>query len=131
MSLTLFVFDNKKWKSACTFHCKKLQERLDTGNTIYYNIILFKICDLSINGTFIGSCFMVINATFNNISVISWRSVLLVEETGVHGENHLKSQVIYKLYHILLYREYITDYIGSCKSNYHTIMTTTDPVRYW
>jgi hypothetical protein len=28
------------------------------------------------------------NATFNNISVISWRSVLLVEETGVLGRNH-------------------------------------------
>jgi hypothetical protein len=27
---------------------------------------------------------MVFNATFNNISLISWRSVLLVEETGVH-----------------------------------------------
>ena len=27
--------------------------------------------------------FMVLNATLNNISVISWRSVLLVEETGV------------------------------------------------
>jgi len=26
-------------------------------------------------------CLMVFNATFNNISVISWRSVLLVEET--------------------------------------------------
>ena len=26
--------------------------------------------------------FMVPNATFNTISVISWRSVLLVEETG-------------------------------------------------
>jgi len=25
---------------------------------------------------------MVFNATFNNISTISWRSVLLVEETG-------------------------------------------------
>jgi hypothetical protein len=25
---------------------------------------------------------MVFNATFNNISVISWQSVLLVEETG-------------------------------------------------
>ena len=25
---------------------------------------------------------------FNNIPVISWRSVLLVEETGVAGENH-------------------------------------------
>ena len=31
---------------------------------------------------------MVVNATFNNISVISWRSVLLVEETGVPRENH-------------------------------------------
>jgi len=30
---------------------------------------------------------MAFNATFNNISVISWRSVLLVEETGVPGEN--------------------------------------------
>jgi hypothetical protein len=30
--------------------------------------------------------FMVINATFNNISVISLRSVLLVEETGIPGE---------------------------------------------
>ena len=31
---------------------------------------------------------MVFNTTFNNISVISWRAVLLVEETGVPGENH-------------------------------------------
>ena len=32
--------------------------------------------------------FMVLNATFNNISVISWQSVLLVEETRVPGENN-------------------------------------------
>jgi len=31
---------------------------------------------------------MVFNATFNNISVISWLSILLMEETGVPGENH-------------------------------------------
>jgi len=31
---------------------------------------------------------MVFNTTLSNISVISWQSVLLVEETGVHGENH-------------------------------------------
>ena len=31
---------------------------------------------------------MVFNATFKNISVISWRSVLLVEETEGPGENH-------------------------------------------
>jgi len=29
-----------------------------------------------------------LNATFNNISVISWLSVLLVDETRVPGENH-------------------------------------------
>ena len=32
--------------------------------------------------------FIVLNATFNNISVISWQSVLWVEETGVPWENH-------------------------------------------
>jgi hypothetical protein len=31
---------------------------------------------------------IVFKATFNNISVISWQSVLLVEETGGHGEKH-------------------------------------------
>ena len=31
---------------------------------------------------------MVFIATFNDISVASWRLVLLVEETGVPGENH-------------------------------------------
>jgi uncharacterized membrane protein len=31
---------------------------------------------------------MVFNTIFNNISVISWRSVLLVEETLVPRENH-------------------------------------------
>jgi hypothetical protein len=32
--------------------------------------------------------FMVFNATLSNISVISWRSDLLAEETGVPAENH-------------------------------------------
>ena len=31
---------------------------------------------------------MVLNATSNNVSIISWRSVLLVEETEIPGENH-------------------------------------------
>ena len=30
---------------------------------------------------------MVFNATFNNISAISWRLVLLLEQTGLPGEN--------------------------------------------
>jgi hypothetical protein len=32
--------------------------------------------------------FLVFNATFSNISAISWRPVLVVEEAGVPGENH-------------------------------------------
>ena len=56
-----------------------------------HHIIIFYISDYSnliynCFGLFV--CLMVFNATFNNISVISWRSVLLVEETGGPGENH-------------------------------------------
>jgi hypothetical protein len=32
--------------------------------------------------------FWCFNATFNNISAISWRPLLVVEEAGVPGENH-------------------------------------------
>jgi hypothetical protein len=32
--------------------------------------------------------YKVVNATFNNISAISWPSVLFVEENGIPGENH-------------------------------------------
>jgi len=38
--------------------------------------------------------FMVFNATFNNISAISWRSVLLVEETRVHRKWKKKKKTV-------------------------------------
>ena len=47
---------------------------------------------------------MVFNATFNNISVISWRSFLLVKETVVSGKTTDLSQVTDTFYHIILYR---------------------------
>ena len=52
------------------------------SNEINLNRILFVI--LFDEGVMV----MVFNATFNNISAISWRSILLVEETEVPGENH-------------------------------------------
>jgi len=79
---------------------------------------------------------MAFNATFYNISVISWQSVLLVEETTEYPEKTTD-----QLYYIMLYQVHLamsrigtptllvlgTDCIGSCKSNYHRIKTTTAP----
>ena len=45
---------------------------------------------------------IVVNATFNNISVVSWWLVLLLEETGEYPEKTSgPSQIIDKLYQII------------------------------
>jgi hypothetical protein len=51
--------------------------------------------------------FMVFNATFNNISVISWRLVFLVEEIGVPGENLCPVASHWQIYHIMLNRVHL------------------------
>jgi hypothetical protein len=84
-------------------------------------------------------CLLVVNATFNTITFTSWQSVLLEEETEYPEKTTDLSQVTDKLYNIMLFTsswsrfEHTilvvigTDCIGSCKTNYHTIMTTTAP----
>jgi hypothetical protein len=86
---------------------------------------------------------MVFNATFDNISVLYsgsqfywWRKLEYSEKTTD------LSQVTDKLHHIMLYRVHLTfagfkltmlvvigtDWMGSYRSNYETIMTTTAPI---
>ena len=86
---------------------------------------------------------MVFNATFNNISVISWWSVLLREETRVPGENYRPaashrqtllhnvalSTSCHEWNSNLTLMAIGTDFIGSYKFYSHMIMTTTAPHR--
>jgi hypothetical protein len=89
---------------------------------------------------------MFLNTAFNNISVISWRSVLLVEETGIPVENHrpvashwqtlshsVVSSTPWTGFELTMLVMTGIDCIGSCKSNYHTITTTmaTDCKYMW
>ena len=72
--------------------------------------------------------FMVVNATFNNILVISWQSVLLVEDLEKTTD---LPHITNKLYHINVvlstpcHERGSIGCIGSCKSNYCMFTTTT------
>ena len=84
----------------------------------------------------------VFNAAFNNSSVISWQSALLMEKTTGPGENHgpvashwqtLSHNVVHlpwSRFELTTSVVIGTDCIGSCKSNYYTITATTAPQLY-
>jgi len=92
--------------------------------------------------------FMVFNDIFNNITVISWWSVLLVQETRVPGETHwlaashwqtLSNNVVSStlrhdrdLNSLYFSGDKLWFYsTGSCKSYFYTIMTTTALTKIW
>ena len=63
------------------------------------------------------------NDTFDNISVISWQSVLLVKEPGVPGEH-----LAWAGFELTILVVIGTDCIDSCESNYHMITTMIVPM---
>ena len=143
----------RHWSMSCLFRCKsfenffkslyhetqiKIRRYIDKH---MYRLIPSIINVETKNGN--GVRIMVLNETFNNISVLLWWSVLLVEETGVCGGNHRPATSHWHTYHIKLYWVHLTiskiqthnwwyaDCTCSCKSNYHTIMTTTALTILW
>jgi hypothetical protein len=57
-------------------------------------------CDLQIQAStkdYLHGLGLLLNAIFNNFSVISWRSVLLVKETRVPGEHHRDTVILFEL----------------------------------
>ena len=77
----------------------------------------------------IGYWFMVFNATFNNISIILWRSFNwwrkpeYTEKTTDLSSTPCHEQGLELTTLVVI----DTDCTGSCKSNYHTLTTMTAP----
>ena len=46
---------------------------------------------------------MIFNATFSNISAISWQSALLLKDTGAPGENHRSIAFYWQILSQMLY----------------------------
>jgi hypothetical protein len=80
MCLTYYVLNGLLNKVAYEVEMKRKHSLINS-----LQICLFSREGLIIKRSRVGVVFMLFNATFNNISVISWRSVLLVEDTG---DNH-------------------------------------------
>jgi hypothetical protein len=85
-----------RFVSLCTWiSCRIMfwEKKTTTNIEDWITVNSFKFWDINFRGLENNKCpwirvrVMLFNATFNNISVRSWRSVLLVEETGVPGEN--------------------------------------------
>jgi hypothetical protein len=76
----------RRWCGGHLFFAKYVKKKYEKNYSTSQNLLQQMFCNKTksihfFSTRWVGGC-MVFNATFNNIPVISWLSVLLVEETG-------------------------------------------------
>ena len=106
------IWDGFNKKRLCQFHKYVVAYSWHRYHSTCYKMYML----------FVFVCLMMFNATFNNISVISWRSVLLVEETG---ETTDLSQVTNKLYHIMFQNVHVY-----CIQHYNILHQDVNPCMF-
>jgi hypothetical protein len=80
----LIIIDTLQARCFCAFYLLTPRPLQITHQTFHFNFVMFddfmqSLCTIQCNLLWVRV--MVFDDTFNNISVISWRSVLLVKET--------------------------------------------------
>jgi hypothetical protein len=81
-------FETRSWRALLdTTLCDEVCQWLATARW-FSPVILTLRENIHLSTGFGLVFFMVLNATFHNISLISWRSSLLVEGFGITGKNH-------------------------------------------
>ena len=131
-----FFCKNLKFKKPATMnflnlkinYCKRLDKNKNNEQYIHLSISQTNKCYLGLGWVI---------AFVNTISVISWLSVLLVEETRVCRENHRPISSHWQTWSHNVLSTYFdwagfqlttlvvigTNFTGSCESNYHTFTT--------
>ena len=78
----LFYLNINMYITRCRHLCSTRKQKQYRTTNIHCDIKIIQI-------GWLIDLFLMFNATFSNISAISWRPVLVVEEAVVSGENHL------------------------------------------